>query len=832
MKSKRIISLITAIIMTLSACAALNAAADSSSETVYNFSELTNTSYNKDGEVVFDGALTISGAEAPKPQAVSKTIASPAGNTVLVTSALMTKQLAVKITLAAGETVVGYYCGTDSGGNAAKAIDMVIKDSAGNVVATESNAEAGTSSPYVIYYTANADGEYTIVDSTVSSTRTLMYAVATTTGAYNPSVTPVPETEITPDPNATPTPAPTPRPTIAPNTKSAISIQKSVGWLETAYVTWTNPVEVEKYNVYVKPEGGEYTKLDDELVRYYGSYYRADALGLKVGKYQLKVAAVIGGAETDVKETDVIDVKAHKREGYAFDSHSPNYNPDGIGGYKHDGTVKDNAKIVYIDNNNKDTVRLNVVTDTSKGTTTEGVGLVNILALREKNNAETTPLIIRMIGQVEAPVGVNTSQYVQIKSTSNVTFEGVGDDATTYHWSLLIRDTNNVEIRNIAVMEFYDDGISLDTSNFNGWVHNCDIFYGQNRGGDQKKGDGSLDIKTGSDYATFSYNHFWDCGKTSLCGMKQDVGTTFRVTYAHNWFDHSDSRHPRVRAGTIHVYNNYYDGNAKYGVGSTTASNIFVENNVFRNCVHPVLISMQGTDMANGTGTFSGEDGGMIKMYNNSITGGIAVINAKDNATEFDAYIADARDEQVPSTYVAKAGGTPYSNFDTADTMYDYTPLAVEDVAEDVSTYAGRMEGGDFNYEFDDSVDDTDAARNEVLGAALESYVTSLVKSYTSEDYYPAAGNGQPSEPGATNAPQATDAPQTTDAPQATEAPVPEKCVRITATYDNEHRLTGVTIEENVPIDEAVPSDNGNTKVMYWTSLSSMKPVIAALSQK
>lgn len=814
MKSKKIISLITAIIMTLSVCAALNAAADTSSETLYNFSELTNASYNKDGETVFDGALTVSGTDAPAPFTVNKTIASPAGNTVSVTSALKAKQLAVTIPLAAGETVVEYYCGTDSGGTSAKALDMVIKDAAGNTVATESNAENSGSGvmPYVIYYTAATAGEYTIVDSGTSTNRTLVYAVGTTTGTYNPSVTPVPEAEITPDPNATPTPSPTPRATIDPDAKSKIAIQKAVGWLETAYVTWTNTAAVEKYNVYVKPEGGEYTKLDDELVRYYGSYYRADALGLKAGKYQLKVAAVIGGTETDVKETDVIDVKAHKREGYAFDTQSVNYNPDGIGGYKHDGTVKDNAKIIYIDNNNKDTVTHTVMVG---GKATEGVGLVGILALREKTSAETTPLIIRMIGQVEAPVGVNTSQYVQIKSTSNITFEGVGDDATTYHWSLLLRDTNNIEVRNIAVMEFYDDGISLDTSNLNDWVHNCDIFYGQNRGGDQKKGDGSLDIKTGSDYATFSYNHFWDCGKTSLCGMTADIGTTFHVTYAHNWFDHSDSRHPRVRAGTIHVYNNYYDGNAKYGVGATTASNIFVESNVFRNCAHPVLISMQGTDMASGTGTLSSEDGGMIKMYNNSITGGTAVVNAKDDATEFDAYIADTRDEQVPSTYVTKAGGTHYSNFDTADTMYTYTPLAVEDVAEDVSTYAGRMEGGDFNYEFDDAVDDTNASRNEVLGAALENYKTSLVTSYASDDYYPATGNGQPTEPGATGTPQPTGTPD------------PEKCVKITATYDSDGKLTDVTIEENIPIADAVPSDNGTTKIMYWESLTSMKPVTA-----
>lgn len=180
---------------------------------------------------------------------------------------------------------------------------------------------------------------------------------------------------------------------------------------------------------------------------------------------------------------------------------------------------------------------------------------------------------------------------------------------------------NNLEIRNLGVKAFYDDGISLDTDNTNIWVHNNDIFYGQNKGGDQQKGDGSCDVKANSTYVTVSYNHFWDSGKCSLCGMHQDSGTgEFFVTYHHNWFDHSDSRHPRIRVGTIHIYNNYFDGNSKYGVGITTGGSSFVENNYFRNCYHPVLSSKQGTD-ALGNGTFSGEDGGMIKMFNNTITG-------------------------------------------------------------------------------------------------------------------------------------------------------------------------------------------------------------------
>lgn len=522
---------------------------------------------------------------------------------------------------------------------------------------------------------------------------------------------------------------------------SHIKITGFKGWLESAYVTWTNGAAVEKYNVYYKATGDtEYTKIDDELIRFYDEYYRADVLGLSAGAYTIKIAAVENGAETDYAETGLINVEAQAREGFAFDPRSPYYNAEGVGGYKNDGTLKDGAQVIYVDNNNVNTVKHTVMV---KDKPTEAEGLINILSLREKNGAETTPLVIRVIGQVKDIEGINSSRYAQIKATSNVTLEGVGDDAVLYGWSLLLRDSNNIEVRNLAVMEFYDDGISLDTDNFNCWIHNVDIFYGQNRGGDQKKGDGSLDVKSGSSYITLSYNHFWDSGKTSLCGMTQDTEEFF-VTYHHNWFDHSDSRHARVRRGTIHIYNNYFDGNSKYGVGATNGSSIFVEANVFRNCKNPVLASLQGTD-ALGEGTFSGENGGMIKMYNNSISGDNTadIIDAKTNLTSFDAYIAQTRDERVPDTYKTLVGETAYNNFDTEADMYSYTPDSPEDVVADVEKYAGRIENGDFEHEFNDEVDDADSERDPVLGAELEQYKTSLVYSYVGGGEYPATSGAE-----------------------------------------------------------------------------------------
>ncbi len=526
---------------------------------------------------------------------------------------------------------------------------------------------------------------------------------------------------------------------------SQIEITKQIGELETAIVEWTNPAAVDKYNVYVKPVGGTYTKIDDELVRFYGSYYRADAVGLAAGKYKVKIAAVVGGAETDFAETNDIDVKAHIREGFAFDPKSPNYDSSGIGAYKPDGTLKDGAQVLYIDNENKDTVKFTVKVS---GKDTEGVGLVQILSLREKNGAETTPLAIRMIGQVESPAGKNSSGYVQLKACKNITFEGIGNDATTYHWSFLLRSAVNTEVRNLAVMEFYDDGISLDTDNFNCWIHNCDIFYGQDRGSDQKKGDGSLDVKAGSDYCTFSYNHFWDSGKCSLCGMKEDSYQGYRMTYYGNWFDHSDSRMPRIRGDQVHVYNNYYDGNSKYGVGACTGSSAFVENNVFRNVKYPILTSMQGSDVAGGnTGTFSSEDGGVVKEFNNEYIDGSQshpVVTYQQNSVEFDAYAASSRDEKVPAEVKAKQGDGTYSNFDTAADMYKYNPLPTDEVVAAVQTYAGRVEGGDFYHEFNDEADDSNYDRDPVLGGQLQQYKSSIVKTYISAGTYPGTGGALP----------------------------------------------------------------------------------------
>ncbi|MFT8348926.1 pectate lyase family protein [Clostridium saccharoperbutylacetonicum] len=510
---------------------------------------------------------------------------------------------------------------------------------------------------------------------------------------------------------------------------NSVSILDSEGWLESASVEWSPVEEASGYNVYYKAANGAdstYKQLDNQLIRKYQSYFRADVLGLAQGNYVIKIVPIINNQEASSSQaiTKTLKVDANTREGFAFSKQSPM--GTGSGGYKDDGTVASNAKIVYITASNVNTVTADVVTN-AKGTKTTCTGIVNILAARQKGY-DKSPLIIRMVGEIKGSDinGLNSSGYLQLKGCYNVTLEGVGEDATVYGWGILVRNSHNVEVRNLGIMMFPDDGVSLDTNNENIWVHNNDFFYGApGSDADQVKGDGSCDIKQTSTYVTVSYNHFHDSGKSSLCGMSDT--NNFFVTYHHNWFDHSDSRHPRIRVGSVHVYNNYFDGNSKYGVGVTKGASVFVEGNYFRNCKYPMLSSLQGSDIyENPKGGFSGEAGGIIKAYNNQIVGETRLVYANQDANQFDAYLASSRNEAVPSTYKTVSGGNTYNNFDTASSMYSYTPDSPEAAKDKVTAYAGRVDGGDFKWTFTDA-DDADHSINTELKDKIVNYTSDLV---------------------------------------------------------------------------------------------------------
>ena len=531
---------------------------------------------------------------------------------------------------------------------------------------------------------------------------------------------------------------------------AAVNILTSGGWYESAYAEWAPLTGYIDYHAYIRPTGGSYTQLDRQLIRDYGNYLRVDALGLAAGSYQIKIVPIQNDTEADNEsaETASLNVVAHDRSGFAHFGRT-----QGVGAYNNDGTLKQGVKVLYVHAGNAATIESDVVT-TNKGGVTHCTGIQHILSAYEKGQ-DTTPLCIRLLGTIEAnqvdSFG-SKEEGLQIKgrkadSELNFTIEGVGRDAVIRGFGILVRNAASVELRNFAIMTALDDCISLDTKNSNIWVHHIDGFYGgPGSDADQVKGDGTIDVKADSKYVTISYNHFWDTGKSSMCGMKSETGPNY-ITYHHNWFDHSDSRHPRIRTMSVHIYNNYFDGNAKYCVGVTTGASAFVENNYFRNCPKPMLSSMQGTDINNGAapadGTFSKEDGGIIKAYNNIFSGSKTLIyyNASSAPVHFDAYLASTRAEQVPSDVATSKGSHTYNNFDTdTEVMPVITPDAPDDVPAIVTgdLGAGRMQHGDVSFTFSSS-DDSSSSINSALAALITGYTTSLHGILGENGYQPSA---------------------------------------------------------------------------------------------
>ncbi len=139
-----------------------------------------------------------------------------------------------------------------------------------------------------------------------------------------------------------------------------------------------------------------------------------------------------------------------------------------------------------------------------------------------------------------------------------------------------------------------------------------------------------------------------------------------------------------------------------------------------------MLISQQGT-VAKGGGTFSDEDGGMIKSYGNvyadkGASANYTPVTQHDNASSFDCYEVALRDEQVPGSVKTLVGGTIYDNFDTDHSlMYNYVPDAAIQVPAVVTgwTGAGRMGKGDLRWTFTAS-DDSSYAINNALATAVD----------------------------------------------------------------------------------------------------------------
>jgi len=264
---------------------------------------------------------------------------------------------------------------------------------------------------------------------------------------------------------------------------------------------------------YQKSGTDSWITVDSELVRAIdSSTARVDALGLAAGDYKVK----IGSTELPA----LVTVDAYDRSGYAhFNRKSSEPSYTGVGAYNDDGTLKDNALVIYVTEENKDTVMKDVCAEDStvpmfqipgndwNHKNADGIGwwlnnnqytASNAGSKKNKVPSNTydsanggklafkavnRPIVIRFIGTVTTPEGCtayddtkegggvgDNGHMARLKNLKNVTLEGVGDDAMIKGWGFhYVIGTDAVdgqgtsfEVRNLTFSEYPEDAVGME----------------------------------------------------------------------------------------------------------------------------------------------------------------------------------------------------------------------------------------------------------------------------------------------------------------------------------------------------------------------------------
>lgn len=461
------------------------------------------------------------------------------------------------------------------------------------------------------------------------------------------------------------------------------------GWFESIYAELPGVTDSQVTAVHWSGAmEGSLTGDDLEyLVRDGQNGVRIDIPGLKAGEYTLTVTA--NGADTTVSG---IQVLAHDRSGFAHYNYT-----SGVGAYNDDGTLKPNAKVVYVTNENKDSVKLSV-----NGSTYTGLGSIlgRSSGVLNKLAKSGTPLVVRLVGNVTAPKGVTAKKMstdaekqngdngsmLQMAGAKDLTIEGVGSDATVNGWGVSFAcqsgdyaqgvgksfEVRNLTFRNVPEdcinVEGVQDGDKLTAPVERIWVHNCS-FYGpkiENPAAvDKAEGDGAVDFKRGQ-YFTMSYNYFENYHKTHLIGGG-DSNLQYHVTWHHNHYYKCESRGPLGRQANMHIYNCIYEGQRSYCMNTRANCYIFSEYNSFLNSKSPMRVASKAD--------------GPIKSFHDKFTG----CSGDQQGT-----VVKDKTQTVPSK-------NRYANFDTKANM-SYIPSGnykldeSNDRAEEmVRAYAGPM---------------------------------------------------------------------------------------------------------------------------------------------
>ncbi len=495
------------------------------------------------------------------------------------------------------------------------------------------------------------------------------------------------------------------------------------GYNESFYVEWADGAPSQASVKYKAHGASAWADADSELIRAKSgenSVARVDILGITAGNYDVKITT----SNKSELSLENISVTAHDRSGYAhFNRQSSEAAYQGIGAYKDDGTLKDNALVIYVTDSNKDEA-MSSVADKYKfkipnyfankwgNKQADGIGwwLNNAQYTKSEKNsngdaienkssntydpnggklafaslvADDIPICIRFIGAVFTPEGCteysslneggtigDNGHMARMKDLKNVTLEGVGSDATLDGWGIhfMVGDSSNgkgssFEVRNLIFQNYPEDAVGMEGASAT------------------------------NKYTSAPVSRCWVHNNTFLPGYANPTADSDKAegdgscdfkrgeyfTLSYNYFDDCHKTN-LVGASTSNwqyniTYHHNWWNNAQSRVPLIRNSNLhFYNNYVSVSGSNDYVHGMEGTSYlfseanyyTNCKQIMRPSKGGHVKAWNNTYYG------CYSNAG-FPAYYheADTREQSVPND-CKYYNGTSLSSFDTNPALFYY----------------------------------------------------------------------------------------------------------------------------------------------------------------
>lgn len=196
---------------------------------------------------------------------------------------------------------------------------------------------------------------------------------------------------------------------------------------------------------------------------------------------------------------------------------------------------------------------------TVTNTTDKGSG-----TLREYAQGNNPKIIIF---EKDADISLRSQLFVG----SNTSILGLGKKITIKNRGLLLKKANNVIISGLEFSDGKGDAIEIRDSH-HVWIDHVSA---------QKFSDGLIDIVSSSHHVTVSRSKLSEHNKVMLIGNNISDTKVNSVTLWGNYFTNFVQRSPRVRYGTVDMYNNVIENWSNSAIRSTLGATVNAQNNIF-----------------------------------------------------------------------------------------------------------------------------------------------------------------------------------------------------------------------------------------------------------